>query len=327
VFTSGATESDNLAIRGVAERYRSKGRHIVTAVHEHHAVVDPCHRLEQRGCEVTWLGPLPGGGGAITAAQVAAAMRADTVLVSIMWANNEVGTISEAPAIGALCRERGVLFHSDATQFVGKLPVDVGAAKIDLLSGTAHKFYGPKGTGFLYVRGEGPRVELEPLFEGGGQERGMRSGTLNVPGIVGLGRAAELCRELMPEESKRMALLRDRLEKALLAGVPGSRINGHPTLRLPHTCNISLAGVDSAGIIAAMPDLAVSAGAACNSGSATISYVLKAIGVPEELGRGAVRFSVGRFTTEDEIDWAIQRVLAAVELQKASGAAVGCGPS
>lgn len=312
IWTSGATESDNLAIKGVAEQYKEKGRHIITAIHEHHAVIDPCRKLASRGYDITFIRPESGSGGVITAAQVAAAIRADTIFVSIMWANNEVGTINEIAAIGALCHERGVIFHTDATQAVGRVPIDVATANIDLLSASAHKFHGPKGVGFLYVRRKGPRVRLDPLFDGGGHERGMRSGTLNVPGIVGLGFAAELCALELRDEMIRQRALRDHLEASLLAAIPGAIVNGHPTKRLPQTCNISLPHVESDRLIASMNDLAISAGAACTSASREVSHVLSALGLSEDQARGAMRLSLGRFTTKDEIDWAVRRIQAAV---------------
>ena len=325
VFTSGATEANNLAIKGVAEQYKEKGRHIITAVHEHHAVIDPIHKLESRGFEVTWLRPAPGSGGVITAAQIDAALRADTILVSIMWANNETGTLSDVPAIGALCHERGVLFHTDATQYVGKRPVDVNAAHIDLLSASAHKLYGPKGAGFLYVRRKGPRVRLDSQLDGGGQERGYRSGTLNVPGIVGLGKACEVAGSLMQDESARLAALRDRFENELLSQIPGSQINGSREHRLSHVCNISFPGIESETLLAALPDIAGSAGGACTSAQKQASHVLRAIGVPEDLAYGAVRFSLGRFTTEEEISRAIERVIETVKKQPNEAASCDVG--
>ena len=318
IWTSGATESDNLAIKGVAEQYKEKGRHIVTAIHEHHAVIDPCRKLASRGSDITWLAPAAGSGGVITADQVAAAIRPDTILVSIMWANNEVGTINEIAAIGALCHEAGVIFHTDATQAVGRVPIDVAAANVDLLSASAHKFHGPKGVGFLYVRRKGPRIRLDPLFDGGGHERSMRSGTLNVPGIVGLGHAAALCALELTDEMRRLRSLRDHLEASLLTAIPGSIVNGHLTKRLPQTCNISLPHVESDRLIASMNDLAISAGAACTSASREVSHVLHALGVPEEQARGAMRLSLGRFTTRDEIDWAVNRIVDALAASKAS---------
>lgn len=315
VFTSGATEANNLALKGVAEFYKDKGRHIITAAHEHHAVLDPCRKLASRGYELTILKPLPGSGGVIHADQIAESARPDTILVSIMWANNEVGTINEIAAIGALCHERSILFHTDATQAIGKIEVDVEAANVDLLSASAHKFYGPKGAGYLYARRKGPRVRLDPLFDGGGHERTMRSGTLNVPGIVGLGGAAEICQHEMSSDDARTRELRDHLEASLLAALPGSQVNGHRGKRLPQTLNISLHGVESDRLIASMNDLAISAGAACTSASREVSHVLHALGLSEETARGAMRLSLGRFTTREEIDWTIDRLIRAVQQQ------------
>jgi cysteine desulfurase len=320
VFTCGATESNNLAIKGVARNYADKGRHIVTAAHEHKAVIDPCKTLMQQGYDVTWLRPSPGSGGVIHADQVAQAIRNDTILVSIMWANNEVGTINDVPGIGAVCKERGVIFHSDATQYVGKQPIDVNAAGLDLMSASAHKFYGPKGVGFLYVRRKGPRVRLTPIMEGGGHERGMRSGTLNAPGIVGLGATAEFSAADMQADAARLRPLRDRLEAAILAGVEGAIVNGDRTRRMPHVTNISLPEVRSDRIMKAMPDVAISSGSACSSASVEPSYVLRAIGVPDELSPGSVRFSLGRPTTEAEVDYAIERLLAAYAQVRDAGA-------
>ena len=318
VFTSGATESNNLAIKGVAEFYKDKGRHIITAVHEHHAVLDPCRKLASRGYEVTAIRPRPDSGGVIDAQQIKEAIRPDTILVSIMWANNEVGTINDIAAIGALCHQRSIIFHTDATQALGKIEVDVEATNIDLLSGSAHKFYGPKGAGFLHVRRKGPRVRLDAQFDGGGHERTMRSGTLNVPGIVGLGAAAKICQHEMKNDEammREMRELRDHLEASLLAAIEGSHINGHRDKRLPQTLNLSLPGVESDRLIASMNDLAISAGAACTSASREVSHVLSALGLSEESARGAMRLSLGRFTTRAEIDWAIARIIQAVQAQ------------
>jgi cysteine desulfurase len=303
VFTSGATESDNLAVRGAALAYADKGRHIITAMHEHLAVVDPCRRLEREGFEVTWL--RPGADGLIRAEQVDAAMRDDTTLVSIMWANNEIGTINDIPAIGRRCRERGVLLHTDATQFVGKMHVDVEAACVDLLSATAHKYYGPKGCGFLYVRDRKPRVRLEPILEGGGHEGGMRSGTLNIPGIVGLGAASAIAKAEMDAEADRLAAMRDRLEREVTAALDGVTINSPPEHRLPHVWHVSFDRIDHTRLMEAIGQLAVSAAAACHSGDPRPSYVLKAIGLSDDLALASVRFSLGRYTTDQQISRAI----------------------
>ena len=312
VWTSGSTESNNLAIKGAAEMYQDKGKHIITAMHEHKAVLDPCKRLERQGFEVTFL--KPPADGVIRADQVAAAIRPDTILVSIMWANNEIGTLNDVPAIGAICKERGVLFHTDATQAVGKLPVDVEGSGIDLLSASAHKMYGPKGVGCLYVRRRQPRVRLVPIFDGGGHERGMRSGTLNVPGIVGFGAAAELSQRELATEGPRLRALRDKLEEGILAGLGGEgvQVNGHPTQRLPHTSNISFQWVEGESLMMAIKEIAVSSGSACTSASLEPSYVLKSLGLGDDLAHSSIRFGVGRFNTEEEIDYAIEHVVTAV---------------
>jgi cysteine desulfurase len=317
VFTSGATESNNLAIKGVAEMYREKGNHIITCLAEHKAVLDPCKRLEQHGYEVTWL--RPDATGRISAEQVAAAITPRTILVSIMAANNEVGSTSPLAQIGKVTRAREVFLHTDATQAVGKCPIDVEAMGIDLLSCSGHKIYGPKGVGALYVRRRGPRVRLACQMDGGGHERGMRSGTLNVPGIVGLGAAADLCRQEMAAESPRVAALRDRLHEGITAKVDFVQLNGHPTERLPGTLNLSFAYVEGESLMMKMRDLAVSSGSACTSSSLEPSHVLKAMGVGDELAHSSIRFSLGRFTTQAEIDYAIAQVVKAVgELRELS---------
>jgi cysteine desulfurase len=311
VWTSGSTESNNLAIKGVAEMYKEQGRHIVTAMHEHKAVLDPCKRLMKEGYEVTWL--QPGEDGIIYAEQVAKALRPDTILVSIMWANNEIGTINEVPQIGALCKEKNVLLHTDATQAVGKIPVNVEEAGVDLLSASAHKMYGPKGVGCLYVRRRRPRVRVSPILDGGGHERGMRSGTLNVPGIVGFGAAAELCRLEMAEESARLTGLRDRLIEGILSRVDTAVLNGHRTRRLPHTANISFPYVEGESLMMAIKEIAVSSGSACTSASLEPSYVLKALGRGDELAHSSIRFGLGRWTTQEEIDYTIDKVVRSVK--------------
>jgi len=310
IWTSGATESNNLAIKGVAGMYADQGRHIITAVTEHKAVLDPCKRLEKQGFEVTWLKPGPSG--VIEAEQVAEAIRDDTILVSLMWANNEIGTINPAPAIGAVCKQRGVIFHTDATQYVGKLPIDVEADGVDLLSLSAHKIYGPKGVGALYVRRRNPRVRLEAQIDGGGHERGMRSGTINVPGVVGLGEACAIAEAEMAVESPRLARLRDKLESELMANLEGVVINGDPQRRLPHTSNLSFPWVEGESLMMAVKGLAVSSGSACTSASLEPSYVLRALGVGDELAHSSIRFGLGRATTEAEIDAAMQRITVAV---------------
>ncbi len=311
IWTSGSTESNNLAIKGVADMYKDKGRHIITAVHEHKATLDPCKRLAKMGYDVTWLEPGPDG--IIYAKQVAEAIREDTILVSIMWANNEIGTINELPQIGKVCKEKGVLLHTDATQAVGKIPVDVNEAGIDLLSGSAHKIYGPKGAGFLYVRRRKPRVRLTPIIDGGGHERGMRSGTLNVTGIVGLGKACELCRLEMVEETARLSGLRDRLEKGITSQLEHAVVNGHLTKRLPHTTNISFPYVEGESMMMAIKEIAVSSGSACTSASLEPSYVLKALGLGDEIAHSSIRFGLGRITTEQEVDYTIEKVVTAVK--------------
>src|SRR5262245_15587578 len=311
VFTSGATESDNLAIKGVAEMYGDQGRHIVTAATEHKAVLDTCKRLEQEGCEVTML-PVDKTG-LVRVDDLAKAIRKDTILVTLMAANNEVGTVHPVAEIGRLCKERGVLFHTDATQAVGKLPVDVEKMGIDLLSISGHKMYGPKGVGALYVRRRGPRVRVQAQMDGGGHERGMRSGTLNVPSIVGLGKACELCGEEMESEARRLTAMRDRFWKKLTGGLDEIFLNGHPTQRLPGNLNVSFAYVEGEGLMMGMKDLAVSSGSACTSASLEPSYVLRALGVGEDLAHTSIRFGFGRFTTDEEIDVASNVAIAAVK--------------
>ncbi len=310
VWTSGSTESNNLAIKGAADMYKDKGMHIITAIHEHKAVLDPFKRLQKDGYSVTWLEPNKDG--VIYASQVKAAMRPDTILVSIMWANNEIGTVNEIHEIGKLCKERDVIFHTDATQAVGKIPVDVEKAGVDLLSASGHKMYGPKGVGFLYVRRRKPRVRLTPILDGGGHERGMRSGTLNVPGIVGMGAAAEIAGAEMESEATRLLALRNKLETAILAALPYSYVNGHAERRLPHTSNMSFAYVEGESMMMAIKEIAVSSGSACTSASLEPSYVLKGLGLGDELAHSSIRFSMGRFTTEEEVDFVIAKVIAGV---------------
>ncbi len=311
VFTSGATESDNLAIKGVAEMYAEKGNHIITCQTEHKAVLDTCKRLQQRGCDVTYL--KPDEFGRVTADQVAAAITDKTILITLMYANNEVGTLHPIAEIGKLAKARGVIFHSDATQAVGKLPIDVEAMGIDLLSVSAHKIYGPKGVGCLYVRRRGPRVRLTCQMDGGGHERGMRSGTLNVPGIVGLGAACEIAGAEMADDARRLTALRDRLTNGIFAGLDHVKLNGHPTQRLANTVNLSFAYVEGESLMMKMKDIAVSSGSACTSASLEPSHVLTAMGVPDELSHSSIRFSLGRWTTEEEIDYAIAQVVRAVK--------------
>ena len=310
VFTSGATESDNLAIKGVARACRHKGNHIVTLPTEHKAVLDPCQHLEQEAFDVTCV-PV-GPDGRVDPDDVKRALRDETILVTVMAANNEIGVLQPMAEIGRLCRERAILFHTDAVQAVGKVPIDVEALGIDLLSISAHKIYGPKGVGALYVRGRNPAVELAPLIEGGGHERGMRSGTLNVPGIVGLGKACELCRQEMPEESGRLRALRDRLKEGIVSGLEGVSVNGSLEHRLPHNLNVGFSGIEGESLLVGMNDVAVSLGSACMSARREPSYVLKALGVSDERAQSSVRFGLGRFNTEEEVDYVINRVIETV---------------
>lgn len=309
IWTSGSTEANNLAIKGAAGMYGkgpdAKGKHIITSIIEHKAVVDPCKRLELEGFDVTYL--QPDANGVVTVDQVAQAVRDDTFLVSIMWANNEIGTINQIPAIGALCHEKDMIFHTDATQYIGKLPCHVEEAGIDLMSWSGHKMYGPKGVGALYVRRRRPRIRLEPILDGGGHERGMRSGTLNVPGIVGFGQACQLSQQLMAEEAPRLARLRDKLENALLAA-EGVHVNGDPKHRMPHVTNMSFEWVEGESLMMEMKHIAVSSGSACTSASLEPSYVLKHMGRDDVLAHSSIRFSLGRFTTEQEIDRTIEAV-------------------
>jgi cysteine desulfurase len=315
VFTSGSTEAINLALKGVADMYASKGKHIVTSEAEHKAVLDTCKHLEKNGFEVTYL--KPDGRGRHSAEQVADALREDTILVAIMWANNEIGTINPIREIGALCHERGVLMFSDATQAVGKLPVDVQTDQVDLLCLSGHKIYGPKGVGCLYVRRRNPRVRLVAQMDGGGHERGMRSGTLNVPGIVGLGKACELCEQDFESDTRHSAELRDRFEARIFAALDHVHINGDKEHRLAGCSNLSFAYVEGESMIMGIADLAVSSGSACTSASLEPSHVLQAMEVGDELAHSSIRFGFGRFTTTDEVDYAAEQVIAAVEKLRA----------
>jgi cysteine desulfurase len=309
IFTSGATESDNLAIKGVFEMYKEKGNHIITCVTEHKAVLDACKHLEKLGAVVTYL-PVKADG-LVDLQALEAAMTEKTILVSIMYGNNEIGVIQPIREIAAIAHKHGALFMTDATQAVGKIPVDVIADGIDLMAFTGHKMYGPKGVGALYVRRKNPRVKVTAQMDGGGHERGMRSGTLNVPGIVGLGKAAELCRLEMEEESKRLSALRDKLQTSLLE-MEESYLNGNRENRLPHVTNISFKYVEGEGLMMAMKDLAVSSGSACTSASLEPSYVLKSLGLSDDLAHSSIRFGLGRFTTEEEVDFAIEQTKKAV---------------
>ena len=315
VFTSGATESDNLAIKGVAQAYREKGNHIVTCVTEHKAVLDSCKVLEKHGFDVTYL-PVKRDG-LIDLNQLQERLNARTVLITIMAANNEIGTIQPVREIGRLAKERGILFHSDATQAVGKIPVHVDDMGVDLLSLTAHKMYGPKGIGALYVRSNQPRVKLTPIIDGGGHEFGMRSGTLNVPGIVGLGKACDLARAEMAVEGERMIALRERLWSGLRGQLDDIAINGHPTERLPGNLNMSFAHVEGESLLMALKEIAVSTGSACTSANLEPSYILRAIGVPDELAYTSIRFGIGRFNSPEEIDFTIKRVAEEVKRLRA----------
>jgi len=300
VFTSGATESDNLAIKGVAEFYKDKGNHIITCRTEHKAILDTCKRLEREGFEVTYLDVDKQG--RVDPEQVRNAITPKTILVSIMFANNEIGTVQPVAEIGAICREKGVLFHCDAVQGLGKLPFNVEEMKVDLVSITAHKMYGPKGIGALYVRRRPTRVRIVPLIDGGGHERGMRSGTLNVPGIVGFGKAAAICQAEMADEALRTERLRKKLQDYLFAHLDHLELNGHPEHRLPGNLNVSFAYVEGEALMMAIKDVAVSSGSACTSASLEPSYVLRACGVSEELAHTSIRFGIGRFNTEAEVD-------------------------
>ncbi|MBI3127720.1 MAG: IscS subfamily cysteine desulfurase [Candidatus Tectomicrobia bacterium] len=311
IFTSGATESDNMALKGVAEMYKSKGKHIITSAIEHKAIIDSAKRLETWGFDVSYIEPPTDG--ITTAGMVKERLRDDTILVSIMTANNEVGVLNEAKEIGQLCRERGVLFHTDATQGYGKVPINVDDMCIDLLSMSAHKIYGPKGIGALYVRRRKPRVRLAALIDGGGHERGMRSGTLNVTGIVGFGKAAELCAREMEEESVRLVNLREKFKSIIFESLDEVYVNGHETKRLPGNLNVSFPYVEGESLIMGLKDVAVSSGSACTSASLEPSYVLKAMGRGDELAHSSIRFGFGRFTTEEEIEYVAEKTTEIVK--------------
>jgi cysteine desulfurase len=310
IFTSGATESDNLAIKGVAETRRSRGNHIITAVTEHKAVLDTCKRLEKYGFRVTYLAVQKDG--LIDFEELKQAIADDTILVSIMAANNEIGVLQPFADIGRLCRERGVFFHTDATQAVGKVPIDVNKDRIDLMSISAHKMYGPKGVGALYVRKKDPQVQISAMIDGGGHERGMRSGTLNVPGIVGLGTACAIAAENMTEESAHIAGLRNRLRDSITSRLDDVIINGSMEHRLPGSLNVSFSSVDGGALMMGLDDIAVSSGSACTSAAQEYSYVLKALGISDDLAASSIRFGIGRFNTEEEIDYAADRVVETV---------------
>ena len=309
IFTSGATEADNLGIKGVFEMYQDKGNHIITTLTEHKAVLDTCKHLEKQGAKVTYL-PVKEDG-LIDLKELEAAMTPQTILVCIMYGNNEIGVIQPVKDIAAIAHKHGALFMTDATQTVGKIPVNVDADGIDLMAFTGHKMYGPKGVGALYVRRKNPRVKVTAKMDGGGHERGMRSGTLNVAGIVGFGKAAEICRLEMDAEAKRLAALRDKLQSSLLE-LEESYVNGNTEHRLPHVANISFKYVEGEGLMMAMKDLAVSSGSACTSASLEPSYVLKSLGLSDDLAHSSIRYGLGRFTTEEEVDYAIQVTKKAV---------------
>jgi cysteine desulfurase len=306
VFTSGATESNNLALKGVAEAYAAAGDHIITTAIEHKAILDTCRHLEKSGVRVTYL-PVERDG-LLDLAKFREAITEKTILATVMYANNEIGVIENIREIGKIAKERGVLVHTDAAQAAGKIPIDVVADNIDLLSISAHKIYGPKGVGALYVRSRNPRVNIIGQIDGGGHERGMRSGTLNVPGIVGLGAASNIAKAEMQEESARLAFLRDRLQTRLMAALDDVHINGSETHRLPNNLNMSFAYVDSESLLIGMHDVALSSGSACTSASLEPSYVLKALGSPDDLAHSSIRFGLGRFTTEEEVDYVARRV-------------------
>jgi cysteine desulfurase len=310
IFTSGATESDNLAIKGVAEMYAEKGNHIITAATEHKAVLDTCKKLEKNGYRVTYL-PVKGDG-LIDLDMLRESITDKTILVTIMYANNEIGVLQPIAEIGKICREKGVLFHTDGVQAIGKVPVDVNRDHIDLMSITAHKLYGPKGVGALYVRRKNPRVQLTAQMDGGGHERGMRSGTLNVPGIVGLGEACAICQREMPEETKRLMYLRDKLRNKLESELDEVYLNGSWEHRLPHSLNLSFAYVEGESLLMGINDVAVSSGSACTSATLEPSYVLKALGLGDDIAHSSIRFGIGRFNTEEEIDYVADKLIHVV---------------
>jgi cysteine desulfurase len=309
IFTSGATESDNLAIKGVAEAYRQKGNHILTCAIEHKAVLDSCKSLERKGYQVTYL-PVAKDG-LVDLERLRDAITSRTILISIMAANNEIGTIEPVREIGRIAKEKGILFHTDATQAVGKIPVNVEEMGIDLLSLTGHKIYGPKGAGALYVRSK-PRVNIDPSIEGGGQERGIRSGTLNVPGIVGLGKACEIAQTDMTRDGERLTGLSERLRGEIMNRLDEVSVNGHASQRLPGNMHLSFAYIEGESLLMGLKDIAVSTGSACTSASLEPSHVLRAIGLEEHLAQSSIRFGLGRFNTEEEVDYTVRRVVEEV---------------
>jgi len=311
IFTSGATESDNLALKGVFEMYSRKGNHIITTKTEHKAVLDSCTRIEKMGGEITYLNVREDG--LVDLAELEAAIKPTTILVSIMWANNETGVIQDMKAIGQICEKHGVLLMSDATQAVGKIPVHPKEVGVHLMAFTAHKMYGPKGVGALYVCRKNPRVKVTAQMDGGGHERGMRSGTLNVPGIVGFGKAAEIAKNEMAQDAERLSRLRDRLEIALRGNLEEVYINGNTEHRMPHVTNLSFKHVEGEGLMMTFnQNIAVSSGSACTSASLEPSYVLVALGLGDDLAHSSIRFSLGRFTTEEDVDFAVQAITAGV---------------
>jgi cysteine desulfurase len=310
VWTSGATESNNLAIKGTAEAHAHRGMHIITQLTEHKAVLDTCKRMEKYGYEITYLEV--DRFGRVDLDELGDSIRTGTILVSIMWANNEIGTIQDIRAIGEICRSKEILFHTDATQAAGKVAIDVEADQIDMLSMSAHKMYGPKGCGCLFVRNKPQKVQLAPVLDGGGHERGYRSGTLNVPGIVGFGKAAEVALAEMPRESKRLSALRDRLQEGILRRVDGVHVNGCEACRLPHATNLSFDGIDHDHLLAALPFVAVSTGSACTSASLEPSYVLKALGVSDQLAFSSLRFSLGKSNDQEQVDYVLEQLSGAI---------------
>jgi cysteine desulfurase len=311
IFTSGATESDNLAIKGIFEMYRSKGNHIITVTTEHKAVLDTCDKLTEAGAEITYLKVAEDG--LIDLNELEAAIKSTTILVSVMWANNETGVIQPMKEIGAICEKHGILFMSDATQAVGKIPTYPKEVGVHLMAWTSHKMYGPKGVGALYVSRKAPRVKVTAQMDGGGHERGMRSGTLNVPGIVGFGKAAEIARLEMQNDAERLSKLRDKLERELCSRLEECYINGNVQHRMPHVTNISFKHVEGEGLMMTFnQNIAVSSGSACTSASLEPSYVLVALGLGDDLAHSSIRFSLGRFTTEEEVDFAVEKLVAGV---------------
>ena len=311
IFTSGATESNNLALKGVVEMYREKGDHVITSTTEHRSVLDTARKLEKSGIKVTFV-PVDSYG-VVQPEEIRKAITDKTILISVMMVNNEIGTINPVAEIGKIAKEKGIVFHCDATQGVGKIPVDVEAMKIDLMSFTAHKIYGPKGIGALYVRRKNPRVRLAPQIDGGGHERGMRSGTLNVPGIVGFAKACQICKEVMPKESARIRMMRDRLQDGIMGALDHVSLNGHPTERIPNNLNISFAYVEGESLLMGLNNIALSSGSACTTATLEPSYVLRALGVGHDLAHSYIRFGLGRFNTDAEVDEVLKRTVDAVK--------------